>query len=128
MDKSKGIGVAGCCVTGREESVAASPGSLSGGERRARAGAGLGFLALGAGLVWGGFALEALAAGGLAILLCAVPCALAAVAGWFGLSHLVASVTGYKGCPELGAIPSLFRRHPIDTRCAPWDNLDRRLP
>lgn len=32
---------------------------------------------------------------------------LAVVAGWFGISHVVAGSTGFSGCPELGAIPSL---------------------
>ena len=122
MDKSKGMGVAGCCVTGREKSVAPSPGGLSGRQRRARSIAGLGFLALAAPLGYGGQALwEVHVALSLPLWL------LSLTAGWFGLSHLVASVTGYQGCPELGAILSLFRRRPVDTRCAPWDRIDERL-
>lgn len=122
MHESKGMGVAGCCVTRREESATASPGSLSGRERRARSIAGLALLALAAPLGYGSQALwEVHAALSLPLWF------LSLAAGWFGLSHLVASITGYQGCPELGAIPSLFRRRPVDTRCAPWNRIDRRL-
>ena len=123
MDESKGMGVASCCVTGGEESVAASPGSLSGRQRRARTIAGLGFLALAALLGYGGQALW-----GVHVALSLPLWLLSLAAGWFGISHLVASMTGYPGCPELGAIPSLFRKRPVGTRCAPWDRIDRRLP
>jgi hypothetical protein len=53
--------------------------------------------------------------------------ALAGAAGWLGVSHLVAAATGYNGCPELGAIPTLVRGQPVHTRCGPWQTLDRRL-
>jgi hypothetical protein len=53
--------------------------------------------------------------------------ALAGAAGWVGVSHLVAAATGYNGCPELGAIPTVVRGHPVHTRCGPWQTLDRRL-
>jgi hypothetical protein len=67
----------------------------------------------------------ALAAGGLAGWWLLWP--LAAAAAWFGASHIVAAATGYRGCPELGAIPSLFTRQPVATRCTPWERLDRVL-
>lgn len=52
---------------------------------------------------------------------------LAGVGLWFGLSHLVAGATGYVGCPELGAIPSMVARRPLYTVCEPWDWIDGRL-
>jgi hypothetical protein len=51
----------------------------------------------------------------------------AAGAGWFGVSHLVAAQTGYPGCPELGAIPSLLMRREVQIGCVPWRIADRRL-
>lgn len=51
----------------------------------------------------------------------------AAGAGWFGLSHLVAAGTGYPGCPELGAIPSLLARREVRVGCVPWRIVDNRL-
>lgn len=47
--------------------------------------------------------------------------------GWVGLSHTVAAATGYNGCPELGAIPSLVLRRNVQTRCGPWQRIDHRL-
>lgn len=47
--------------------------------------------------------------------------------GWLGVSHLVAAVTRYSGCPELGAIPSLVLGRQVHTRCGPWESLDARL-
>ena len=55
----------------------------------------------------------------------AAPVAL--VSGWLGASHLVAAAPAYRGCPELGAIPSLFLGRSVETRCGPWELLDRRL-
>ena len=52
---------------------------------------------------------------------------LAVVAHWFGASHLVAAATGYPGCPELGAIPSLMLRRRVATQCGPWEWIDRRF-
>lgn len=52
---------------------------------------------------------------------------LAAVAGWFGISHVVAGATGFAGCPELGAIPSLVLQRDIHTRCGPWERIDSYL-
>jgi len=51
----------------------------------------------------------------------------AAAAGWFGASHLVAARTGYAGCPELGAIPSVILRRDVHVGCVPWQIADRRL-
>jgi hypothetical protein len=44
---------------------------------------------------------------------------------WFGISHLVAGVTGYQGCPELGAIPSVMLGRPVGTSCERWRRIDR---
>lgn len=44
------------------------------------------------------------------------------------MTHVLAAVTGYAGCPELGAVPSLVLRRPVATWCRPWDWADRRLP
>jgi hypothetical protein len=46
---------------------------------------------------------------------------------WLGVSHLVAAATAYRGCPEVGAITSLFLRRHVITTCAPWERLDRRI-
>lgn len=51
----------------------------------------------------------------------------AAGAGWFGASHLVAAATGYAGCPELGAIPSVLMRRDVHFGCIPWQIADRHL-
>jgi len=51
----------------------------------------------------------------------------AAGAGWFGASHLVAGRTGYAGCPELGAIPSVVLGREMQVGCVPWRIADRRL-
>jgi hypothetical protein len=74
------------------------------------------------------------AAAGLGFLLAALPLArprplrpLCAVAAWFGIAHLVAAATAYRGCPELGAIPSLLLRREIATECGPWEWIDERL-
>jgi hypothetical protein len=50
----------------------------------------------------------------------------AAGAGWFGASHLVAGRTGYAGCPELGAIPSVVLGREVQVGCVPWRIADRR--
>jgi hypothetical protein len=52
---------------------------------------------------------------------------LSVVATWFGVSHLVAAVTGYRGCPELGAIPSVVLRRRVATVCKPWERFDHWL-
>ena len=52
---------------------------------------------------------------------------LALVIGWIGVSHVVAAVTAYPGCPELGAVPSLLRGRSVKTGCLPWRWLDAIL-
>jgi len=52
---------------------------------------------------------------------------LALVPTWFGISHLVAGVIGYEGCPELGAIPSVMLARRVPTSCGPWERIDRWL-
>ncbi len=83
--------------------------------RRARAGAGFGFLAIAGALG------ARQAPGGVALW------PLALIPTWFGISHLIASATSYRGCPELGAIPSVLLARPVATSCGPWDRIDRRL-
>jgi hypothetical protein len=46
---------------------------------------------------------------------------------WFGITHLVASATGYQGCPELGAIPTLVLKRPVATNCTVWQWIDRAI-
>jgi hypothetical protein len=77
--------------------------------------AGFGFLALAGGLT------ARQAPGRIALW----PAAL--VPTWFGISHLVAGVTGYPGCPELGAIPSVMLGREVPTGCGPWERIDRAL-
>lgn len=88
---------------------------MSGRSRQARAAAGLGFLALAGALA------SRQAPGRVALW------PLALVPTWFGISHLVAGVTGYRGCPELGAIPSVMLGRPVETSCRPWERIDRLL-
>jgi hypothetical protein len=71
------------------------------------------------------FLLVALLPTGLALSGWTLLWALAFLAGWFGVSFLVASFTGYPGCPEVGAIPSLVLRRDIRTRCRPMERVDR---
>jgi uncharacterized membrane protein len=52
---------------------------------------------------------------------------LALIFGWIGVSHVVAAVTAYPGCPELGAVPSLLLGRSVKTGCVPWRWLDARL-
>ncbi|TMK98409.1 MAG: hypothetical protein E6G34_12305 [Actinobacteria bacterium] len=52
---------------------------------------------------------------------------LAALGLWLGVSHLVAAATGYRGCPEIGAIASLLMRRRVLTSCEPWESFDRRI-
>jgi hypothetical protein len=102
----------GCCsdADGGETGLAMGPRA-----RRARAAAGVGFL-----LLAGAMSSRRLP-GGIALWPAAV------VPTWFGVSHLVSSVTGYRGCPELGAIPSVLLGRPIGTNCGPWERFDRRI-
>jgi hypothetical protein len=83
--------------------------------RRARAIAGLGFLALAGGM----------SSRRLPGQISLGPAAI--VPTWFGISHLVASVTGYEGCPELGAIPSVMLDRHVVTGCGLWGQIDRQV-
>ena len=87
---------------------------MSRSARAARAAVGVGFLALAGGLSSRQPARIAL-----------WPAAL--VPTWFGISHLVAGMTAYPGCPELGAIPSVILGRPVPTGCGSWDRIDRFL-
>jgi hypothetical protein len=106
-----------CCTGASAESAC----RLSSGEpiglrpRLARALAGLAFL-----LIAGALASRSLPAGVELWPLSLVPT-------WFGISHLVAAQIGYRGCPELGAIPSVWLGRPVGTGCGPWDRIDRLL-
>jgi hypothetical protein len=99
----------GCCngVDGT------SPAPIGRRARRARALAGVGFLTLAG----------AMGSRRLPGQITLWPAAI--VPTWFGISHLVASVTGYRGCPELGAIPSVMLDRPVSTGCGPWERIDR---
>lgn len=110
---SEGFLDGGCC-SGRS-GYAPGRDSMSRPARRIRAIAGVGFLA-----VAGAMASRQLP-GRIALW----PASL--IPTWFGISHLVASVTGYWGCPELGAIPSVMLDRPIETSCGPWQRIDRRI-
>jgi hypothetical protein len=46
---------------------------------------------------------------------------------WFGISHLVAAVIAYRGCPELGAIPTVFLGRPVPTVCEVWERIDKGI-
>jgi hypothetical protein len=91
-------------------------------QRAARAGVGVGTLAV-AGLTRS-LSRRALARVGAPPSLAWV---LAAAPAWFGASHLVAAATSYRGCPEIGAIPSFVLGREVRTTCPPWDELDQRL-
>jgi hypothetical protein len=97
---------AGCCSAGE------LPDRLNDRQRRARTIVGIASLGLAV----------------LAARRAGVPGTVAAAgAGWFGASHLVAARTGYAGCPELGAIPSVILRRDVHVGCVPWQIADRRL-
>jgi hypothetical protein len=101
----------GCCS--EDGGVVESQAPMARAARRSRAMAGLVFLvfagALGTRRLPGAIALW--------------PASL--VPTWFGISHLVAGVTGYQGCPELGAIPSVMLGRPVGTSCELWQRIDR---
>ncbi len=101
----------GCCSGAVRATATSAP--MTRAARRSRTVAGLVFLA-----VAGGMASRRLP-GRIALW----PASL--VPTWFGISHLVAGVTGYQGCPELGAIPSVMLGRPIGTSCEPWRRIDR---
>ena len=95
-----------CCVSSDESDAAKGVPPLGLRSRGVRATAGLVFLAL---AVW-------------------MPLwPLSIMAAWFGASHLLAAAMGYRGCPELGAIPSFVLRRRVSTECKPWERLDRWL-
>ena len=96
----------GCCSS--------DEASMSGRSRALRGGAGLGFLAIAGAM--GSRRLP----GGIALWPAAV------VPTWFGVSHLVAGMTGYPGCPELSAIPSVMLGRPVGTACRLWEWIDQR--
>jgi len=106
--ESSGMLSGGCCSDAG--SVAMGPRA-----RRARAIAGVGFLAIA-----GGMASRQLP-GKISLWPAAI------VPTWFGIAHLVASVTGYEGCPELGAIPSVMLDRHVATGCGLWEQIDRHL-
>ena len=49
------------------------------------------------------------------------------ILGWFGVTHVLAALVAYPGCPELGAVPSLLLRRDVKLGCGPWRWLDARL-
>ena len=104
--KMHAMTIPGCC------SVDQLPGQLNDRQRRARTVVGV--IALGLA------ALAARRSGRLSVLA-------TAATGWFGGSHLVAARTGYAGCPELGAIPSVLLGRDVHVGCVPWQIADRRL-
>ena len=111
------------CYQGLADRDAVNRGAPLGGlQRGARATAGLVFVGS-AGVLYT-WPLALLVDIGLPRLV-AWPLALATL--WLGVSHLVASATGYRGCPEIGAIPSLLLRRDVVTSCKPWERFDRRL-
>ena len=95
----------GCCA-------GELPSRLGGRQRAARAVVGAG--SIGIALI------TARRAGALGVMA-------TAGAGWFGASHLVAALTRYPGCPELGAIPSAVLGREVQVGCVPWRLVDRRL-
>lgn len=111
--RTHGLLSGGCCTNADAPSNVAAP--MSPRARRARAGAGLGFLV----------AAGAISSRQLPGQIALWPASL--VPTWFGISHLVASVTGYQGCPELGAIPSIMLDRPVTTRCGFWRRIDSRI-
>jgi hypothetical protein len=117
--KSRSIG---CCFGAKDAAQATQENPLNKQQRNARMLMGVATSAIGALLCVVSMRLSSLG------LFCQVPLLLGAGAtGWFGLSHLVASLTGYQGCPELGAIASLIFRRRVVTSCQGWDQVDNRL-
>lgn len=100
----------GCCS--QEGGLVEPQAPMGRAARRSRALAGLMFLAAGG----------ALASRRLPGAIALWPASL--VPTWFGISHLVAGVTGYQGCPELGAIPSVMLGRPVGTSCELWRGID----
>jgi hypothetical protein len=102
----------GCCAASGEHAERLSMGRSA---RSARAVAGLGWLTL------AGFLGTRRLPGRISLWPTAV------VPTWFGVSHLVAGVIGYRGCPELGAIPSVMLARRVETDCGIWEHFDRRF-
>lgn len=107
---ASGVFSGGCCP--QNAGPAAPRAAMGRAARRSRAVAGLMFLALAGGL----------ASRRLPGRVTLWPASL--VPTWFGISHLVAGVTGYRGCPELGAIPSVMLGRPVGTSCELWRRID----
>jgi hypothetical protein len=105
---SNGLLGGGCCLD-------AGSATMGRRARRARAIAGVGFLAL------AGAMSSRQLPGEISLWPAAV------VPTWFGIAHLVSSVTGYEGCPELGAIPSVMLDRHVATGCGIWERIDRRM-
>jgi len=101
----------GCCP--QNAGPTALRTTMSRAARRSRAAAGLVLLVLA-----GGLASRRLP-GSIALWPASI------IPTWFGISHLIASVTGYQGCPELGAIPSVMLDRPVGTTCELWRRIDR---
>jgi hypothetical protein len=101
----------GCCP--HDGDAVGSQAPMTPAARRSRAMAGLLFLAIAG----------ALGTRQLPGAIALWPASL--VPTWFGVSHLVAGVTGYQGCPELGAIPSVMLGRPVGSSCALWQRIDR---
>jgi len=113
------VAVRGCVRTG-DDASGSSPGAGVAAARLDRRGR---LARLKTGLA---FTLAAAALGAVAYCDLALLWPLAAIASWFAASFLVASATGYSGCPEVGAIPSLLLRRDIATRCPPLERTGRR--
>jgi hypothetical protein len=107
---SGGLLSGGCCSENAAPVEPLAPMSRT--ARRSRALAGVGFL-----VVAGALGTRRLP-GRIALW----PASL--VPTWFGISHLVAGVTGYHGCPEIGAIPSVMLGRQVNTNCELWQSID----
>ncbi len=101
----------GCCSG--DSSWLESQAPMSQAARRSRALAGVAFLAVAG----------ALSSRRLPGAIALWPASL--VPTWFGISHLIAGVTGYQGCPELGAIPTVMLGRPVGSSCELWRRIDR---
>jgi hypothetical protein len=87
---------------------------LNRGQRSARFIVGASLLLLGSLLPWS----DGLSVAGIAA---------SVIIGWFGVTHVLAALTAYPGCPELGAVLSLLLRRDVKVGCGPWRWLDARL-
>jgi hypothetical protein len=107
---NSGLLSGGCCSGTGGSLQAQAPMSQS--ARRSRALAGVVFLAVAG----------ALSSRRLPGAIALWPASL--VPTWFGISHLIAGVTGYQGCPELGAIPTVMLGRPVGSDCELWRRID----